>query len=157
METADLSHHISRRFNEDLERVRNKVLTMGGMVEQQLANAVTALIEGDSNLGVQVARDDFKVNGMEVSIDEECQKILATRAPAAGDLRVIVSIIKTITDLERIGDEGEKIGYIARGSRPWSGRRTSIARSSISAASSRRWCTRRSTPSRAWMPRPRCA
>src|SRR6187401_1459269 len=112
METADLSHHISRRFNEDLERVRNKVLTMGGMVEQQLANAVTALIEGDSNLGVQVARDDFKVNGMEVSIDEECQKILATRAPAAGDLRVIVSIIKTITDLERIGDEGEKIGYI---------------------------------------------
>ena len=113
METADLSHHISRRFNEDLERVRNKVLTMGGMVEQQLANAVTALIEGDSNLGVSVGRDDFKVNGMEVSIDEECSRILATRAPAAGDLRLIVAIIKTITDLERIGDEGEKIGYIA--------------------------------------------
>ena len=113
METADLSHHISRRFNEDLERVRTKVLTMGGMVEQQLANAVTALIEGDSNLGVSVARDDFKVNGMEVSIDEECSRILATRAPAAGDLRVVVAIIKTITDLERIGDEGEKIGYIA--------------------------------------------
>ena len=81
METADLSHHISRRFNEDLERVRNKVLAMGGMVEQQLANAVTALIEGDSNLGVSVARDDFKVNGMEVSIDEECSRILATRSP----------------------------------------------------------------------------
>src|SRR6195256_402608 len=113
METADLSHHISRRFNEDLERVRNKVMTMGGMVEQQLANAVTALIEGDSNLGVSVGRDDFKVNGMEVSIDEECSRILATRAPAAGDLRLIVAIIKTITDLERIGDEGEKIGYIA--------------------------------------------
>jgi phosphate transport system protein len=113
METADLSHHISRRFNEDLERVRNKVLTMGGMVEQQLGNAVTALIEGDSNLGVSVARDDLKVNGMEVSIDEECQKILATRAPAASDLRVVIAIIKTITDLERIGDEGEKIGYIA--------------------------------------------
>src|ERR1700741_389742 len=113
METADLSHHISRRFNEDLERVRNKVLTMGGLVEQQLANAVTALIEGDSNLGVSVARDDSKVNGMEVSIDEECSRILATRAPAAGALRVIVAIIKTITDLERIGDEGEKIGYIA--------------------------------------------
>jgi phosphate transport system protein len=113
METADLSHHISRRFNEDLERVRNKVLTMGGLVEQQLANAVRALVEGDSNLGVSVARDDYKVNGMEVSIDEECSRILATRAPAAGDLRVIVAIIKTITDLERIGDEGEKIGYIA--------------------------------------------
>src|SRR3982751_103968 len=89
METADLSHHISRRFNEDLERVRNKVLTMGGMVEQQLANAVTALIEGDSNLGVSVGRDDFKVTGMEVSIDEESSRHLATRAPAAGDLRVI--------------------------------------------------------------------
>ena len=113
METADLSHHISRRFNEDLERVRNKVLTMGGMVEQQLANAVTALIEGDSNLGVSVGRDDYKVNGMEVSIDEECSRILATRAPAAGDLRLIVAIIKTITDLERIGDEAEKIGVLA--------------------------------------------
>ena len=113
METADLSHHISRRFNDDLERVRNKVLAMGGMVEHQLANAVTALIEGDSNLGVSVARDDFKVNGMEVSIDEECQKILATRAPAASDLRVIIAIIKAITDLERMGDEAQKIGYLA--------------------------------------------
>src|SRR3954463_6615096 len=113
METADLSHHISRRFNEDLERVRNKVMTMGGMVEQQLANAVTALIEGDSNLGVSVARDDFKVNGMEMSIDEECSRILATRAPAAGDLRIVVATIKTITDLERIGDECERIGSIA--------------------------------------------
>ncbi|HPF27239.1 MAG TPA: phosphate signaling complex protein PhoU, partial [Steroidobacteraceae bacterium] len=112
METADLSHHISRRYNADLERVRSKVMAMGGLVEEQLSKAVAALIEGDSNLGVTVARDDYKVNDMEVSIDEECQRILATRAPAAGDLRVIVAIIKTITDLERIGDEAEKIGYI---------------------------------------------
>jgi phosphate transport system protein len=113
MDTADLGHHISRRFNEDLERVRNKVLAMGGFVEQQLQKAVTALVEGDSTLGESVAKDDHKVNGMEVSIDEECSRILATRSPTAGDLRVIVAIIKTITDLERIGDEGEKIGYIA--------------------------------------------
>jgi phosphate transport system protein len=113
METADLSHHISRRFNEDLERVRTQVLAMGGFVEAQLAKAVTSLIEGDSSLGESVALDDLKVNGMEVSIDEECSRILATRSPAAGDLRVIVAIIKTITDLERIGDEGEKIGFIA--------------------------------------------
>jgi len=113
METADLTHHISRRFNEDLEKVRSQVLQMGGFVEQQLQKAITALVEGDGRLGEAVATEDYKVNGMEVSIDEECSRILATRSPAAGDLRVIVAIIKTITDLERIGDEAEKIGMIA--------------------------------------------
>jgi phosphate transport system protein len=113
MEAADLSHHTSRRFNEDLERVRTKVLAMGGLVENQLSCALTALIEGNSTLGQRVASDDHKVNGLEVSIDEECSRILATRAPAAGDLRLIVATIKTITDLERIGDECEKIGLIA--------------------------------------------
>lgn len=112
MDTTDFSQHISRRFNEDLERVRNQVLAMGGFVEQQLAKSVSALVEGDSSLGESVARDDFKVNNMEVSIDEECSRILATRAPTAGDLRLIVAIIKAITDLERMGDECEKIGYI---------------------------------------------
>ncbi len=113
MEAADLSHHTSRRFNEDLEHVRAKVLAMGGFVEQQLSQALTALIDGDSALGQSVASQDYKVNGMEVSIDEECSRILATRAPAAGDLRMVVATIKTITDLERIGDECERIGNIA--------------------------------------------
>jgi phosphate transport system protein len=113
MEAADLSHHTSRRFNEDLERVRTKVLAMGGFVEEQLRRSLTALVEGDSSLGRTVAMEDYKVNGMEVSIDEECSRILATRAPAAGDLRMVVATIKAITDLERIGDECEKIGLIA--------------------------------------------
>ncbi len=113
METADLTHHISRRFNQDLEKVRNQMLQMGGFVEQQLHRAILALVEGDSRLGQSVAADDYKVNGMELSIDEECSRILAIRSPAAGDLRVIIAIIKTITDLERIGDEGEKIAHIA--------------------------------------------
>ena len=113
METADLSHHISRRFNEDLERVRTRVLAMGGLVEDNLAKSITALVEGDSSLGESLATDDLKVNGMEVAIDEECSRILATRSPAAGDLRLIVAILKTITDLERVGDEAEKIGNIA--------------------------------------------
>jgi phosphate transport system protein len=113
MEVEDLGHHISRRFNEDLERVRNSVLAMGGLVEEQLDRAIKALSEGDSALGLQVAEDDQKVNRMEVAIDEECSRILATRAPTAGDLRLVIAIIKTITDLERIGDEAEKIGVLA--------------------------------------------
>jgi len=113
MEPADLGHHISRRFNEDLEKVRTRVLQMGGFVEQQLQQAVTALVEGDSALGEEVAHADHQVNQMEVSIDEECGRIIAMRQPTASDLRVVVAIIKTITDLERIGDEAEKLGHIA--------------------------------------------
>jgi phosphate transport system protein len=113
MQTTDLTDHISRRFNKDLDNLRNMVLTMGGLVETQLSDAISAIVSGDSELGLKVAKDDYKVNKLEVSIDEEAGRILATRAPAAGDLRLIVAIIKTITDLERIGDEAEKIGYLA--------------------------------------------
>ena len=114
METADLSHHISRRFNEDMERVRTRVLAMGGLVEDVLGKAITSVVEGDSSLGESLAADDLKVNAMEVAIDEECSRILATRSPAASDLRLIVAIIKTITDLERIGDEASKIARVAQ-------------------------------------------
>ncbi len=113
MRASDLTDHISRRFNKDIEDLRNNVLTMGGLVESQLSRAIAAIVSGDSELGLQVAKDDYKVNELEVSIDEECSKILATRAPTARDLRLIVAIIKTITDLERIGDEAEKIGFLA--------------------------------------------
>lgn len=113
MLASDLSHHTSRRFNEDLERVRTKVLTMGGFVEEQLGRCLLALAESDSSIGESVRLDDDKVNGMEVSIDGECSRILAMRTPAAGDLRMVVATIKAITDLERIGDECEKIGQIA--------------------------------------------
>ncbi|MFQ6005538.1 MAG: phosphate signaling complex protein PhoU [Woeseia sp.] len=113
MQPSDLIDHISSRFNQDLEDLRNSVLAMGGLVETQLANAISAIVTGDSELGLAVANDDYKVNNLEVNIDEECSRILATRAPAASDLRLIVAIIKTITDLERIGDEAEKIGFLA--------------------------------------------
>ncbi len=113
METSDLSHHIMSRFNADLEGVRSAVLQMGGMVEQQLLDGVKALYAGDSRLGEEVVRLDHKVNAMEVAIDEDCSRILATRSPTASDLRLIVAVIKTITDLERIGDEAEKLGRIA--------------------------------------------
>jgi phosphate transport system protein len=113
METSDLSHHILSRYNAELEGLRSGVLQMGGMVEQQLQNGVRALYSGDSRLGEEVARLDHKVNAMEVSIDDDCSRILATRNPTASDLRLIVAVIKTITDLERIGDETEKLGNIA--------------------------------------------
>ncbi len=105
--------HISAQFNEELEDVRQKVLTMGGMVEHQVRQAVLALIEVDANKAKDIIADDHKVNGMEVLIDEECSRILARRQPAASDLRLIVAVIKTITDLERIGDEAERIARMA--------------------------------------------
>ncbi|HET7203013.1 MAG TPA: phosphate signaling complex protein PhoU [Steroidobacteraceae bacterium] len=113
METSDLSHHILSRYNADLEGVRSGVLQMGGLVEQQVQNGVRAIVTGDSRLGEEVARTDHKVNALEVAIDEDCSRILATRGPTASDLRLIVAVIKTITDLERIGDEAEKLGHAA--------------------------------------------
>ena len=113
MESEQFSQHISRRFNEELENLRSEVLRMGGQVEQHLDTAIEAITAGDSEMGLRVAREDYIINQMEVSIDEECSRILATRAPAATDLRLIVAVIKAITDLERIGDEAQKIGYLA--------------------------------------------
>lgn len=113
MDADEFGQHISRSFNDDLEKLRNTVLSMGGLVEQQFDRAVESLVNADSDLGLMVARDDYKVNKMEVAIDEECSRILVTRAPAASDLRLIIAILKTITDLERIGDEAGRIGQLA--------------------------------------------
>lgn len=113
METTSLGHHISQQFNEELEDVRNRVLAMGGKVEQQLSDAIKALMEGDSQLAAEVINNDHQVNAMEVSIDEECSRILARRQPAAFDLRLVVAVIKTIADLERIGDQAERVARMA--------------------------------------------
>jgi phosphate transport system protein len=113
METERFSHHISRRFNEELEHLRSEVLRMGGLVEQHLGVAIEAIVAGDSEMGLRIAGEDYKINQMEVSIDEQCTKILATRSPTAADLRLIIAVIKTITDLERIGDEARKLAMLA--------------------------------------------
>ena len=113
MDKTGLGHHISHQFNVALEDIRNRVLTMGGLVEQQLGNAIRALVNADVPLAEAVITGDYKVNAEEVAIDDECVQILARRQPAASDLRLIIAVIKTITDLERIGDEAERIARMA--------------------------------------------
>jgi phosphate transport system protein len=108
------SDHISRQFDADLEAIRASVLQMGGLVESQIKSAVESLISGDIALMTQVIENDRRVNTMEVKIDEACSQVIARRQPAAGDLRLVMAVIKTITDLERIGDEAEKIARMAK-------------------------------------------
>ena len=107
------SQHISKQFDNELENIRERVLAMGGLVEQQLIDALRALTETEIQHAQNVINNEPKVNALEVSIDEDCTKILARRQPAAGDLRLVMAVIKTITDLERIGDESEKIAKMA--------------------------------------------
>ncbi len=113
METGHTSQHISHRFDEEMENLRNQVLKMGGLVEQQISSAIDVLQDTNATGAEKVILKDHKVNALEVNIDEECTRILAKRQPAASDLRMVVAVIKTITDLERIGDEAEKIAKMA--------------------------------------------
>lgn len=107
------NEHTSKQYDAELEAVRAKVLQMGGLVEQQIINALHSLVEADMKLADQVIANDHRVNALEVSIDEDCSHIIARRQPAAGDLRMIMMVVKTITDLERIGDEASKIARAA--------------------------------------------
>ena len=113
MTPTNLGEHIHHRFDRELESLRNRVVSMGGLVERQVTDALTALSEQNTELAEYVIRTDHRVNAQEVSIDEDCTYVLARRQPAAGDLRMVMAMIKTITDIERIGDESEKIARTA--------------------------------------------
>jgi phosphate transport system protein len=106
--------HISKQFDADLEEIRARMLAMGGLVEEQIRNALTAYREGNATLIEQVRTNEDRVNALEIELDDRCTHILARRQPAAGDLRMIISVVKAITDLERIGDEAAKIARVAR-------------------------------------------
>lgn len=103
------SQHISRQFNHELEELKTHLLTMGGLVEKQVQDAVEALLEGDSRLAESVRDNDKAVNDMQIQIDEEATRVLARRQPAASDLRLVLAVIRATSDLERIGDEANKV------------------------------------------------
>jgi len=104
-----MPEHTLKQFDTELEEIRSRVLQMGGLVEQQIVRAIEALTNGQVGLAREVMSNDHMVNALEVAIDEDCSTVIARRQPAAKDLRMIMTVVKTITDLERIGDEAAKI------------------------------------------------
>lgn len=109
MDNTIIKQHISRQFNNEMEDIRNKVLTMGGLVEQQVDLATKAFMDFDIESAEKVIQQDQIINALEKDIDHECTEIMAKRQPAAFDLRMLIATIKIITDLERIGDEAARI------------------------------------------------
>ncbi len=109
-----MNEHTSKQFEAELEATCTRVLQMGGLVEAQIRAAIDGFTEGDEQLLARVVADDHRVNAYEVSIDEACAQLIARRQPAAGDLRLIMAISKIVTDLERIGDEAEKVARMSK-------------------------------------------
>lgn len=106
--------HSYRQFDAELESLRARVVQMGGLVQNQIMAAIDAFTTGNIDLSEKVIADDHRVNGLEVSIDEECAQIIVRRQPTANDLRMVMAVSKIVTDLERIGDEAAKIARIAK-------------------------------------------
>ena len=108
------TEHTYKQYDAELEAVRAKVLKMGGLVEQQIVSALESLVSVNPKLAQEVIESDHLVNALEVQVDEDCSHIIARRQPTAGDLRMIMMVVKTVTDLERIGDEATKIARVAQ-------------------------------------------
>jgi phosphate transport system protein len=104
-----MTTHTDRQYEEELAGLREHILTMGGLVEKQIAQAIQALVTRDVNLAHAIIQKDVEVNRLDVEIDDLCIRLLALRQPAARDLRFITTALKITTDLERIGDRAVSI------------------------------------------------
>lgn len=113
MDARTRGEHTLHRYDEELEGLRARVMRIGGLVEQQLAEALAALSQVDGERAARVVRGDRAVNEQELEVDECCTSLLARRAPVAGDLRLVIGVIKAVTDLERMGDEAVRIARMA--------------------------------------------
>lgn len=113
MDNTNIGHHISEQFNKEIEDVRNHVLTMGGLVEEQIELAIKAFTTSDLELAEQVIKQDNQIDNMEIMLDRECTQIMALRQPTAFDLRLLLAVLKIINELERVGDLAEYIAKMA--------------------------------------------
>jgi phosphate transport system protein len=104
---------MARHFHDELEALKQTLLAMGALVEDQIRRVMRALVERDSDLAQDVIDRDRRVNAYDVEVDEKCVELLALYQPAAGDLRFITTAMKIVTDLERIGDQAVNIAQRA--------------------------------------------
>ncbi|MBS0316781.1 MAG: phosphate signaling complex protein PhoU [Proteobacteria bacterium] len=106
--------HLSTQFDSELNGVSARVMEMGGLVEAQIRQAISALSQFSVQIAQQVIDVEPRVNAMEIEIDRELSTIIVRRQPTARDLRLLIAISKTTANLERVGDEAEKIARMAR-------------------------------------------
>ncbi|MBO9515732.1 MAG: phosphate signaling complex protein PhoU [Variovorax sp.] len=106
--------HLSSQFDSELNTVSSRVMELGGIVESQINQAVYALQEFDSDTAERVMETEARVNAMEIEIDRELSSIIARRQPTARDLRLLIAISKTTANLERVGDEANKIARMVK-------------------------------------------
>ena len=107
------AEHTSKQFDADMDAIRRSVLAMGGLVEAQIARAGKALKATEADVVDQVFATEAQINRLQMEIDQQCTQMIARRQPAAGDLRLVMTFVKTVNDLERIGDETKKVVYKA--------------------------------------------
>jgi phosphate transport system protein len=109
-----MNEHLAKKFDSELDEVRARLTRMGGLVEEQVRAATQAFVDSDAELAEKVIAKDADVDAQEVDIDNICVHVVARRQPTAVDLRMIMSVSKTVTDIERIGDEAKKIAKATR-------------------------------------------